>query len=189
MLSHDLHQSVGFWLIMTARAYERALNDAIAPQGITYRQSQVLGWLAVDGPLPQTQLACRMRVEPPSLVDLLDRMEREGWIRRVPSPTDRRVKLIEPGPNAVPVWEQVLTCGRAVRAMATKGFTDEEKASLKDMLDRIQVNLAEAAESEQCDTETDTKTDTETEASQASTKPAATKVPATTSVENSEIQA
>ena len=80
MLHHDFEESVGYWLITTAHGYQRALNERLAPEGITYRQCQVLGYLALEGPLPQSELAGRMQIEPPTLVGILDRMEREGWI-------------------------------------------------------------------------------------------------------------
>jgi MarR family transcriptional regulator for hemolysin len=71
---------------------------------VTFRQAQVLGCLALEGSLSQTGLADRMRIEPPTLVGILDRMERDGWIRRDADKTDRRRKLIQPTPAAKPAW-------------------------------------------------------------------------------------
>ena len=82
LLAHDFESYVGYWICMASRAFERAMNEELAPSGITYRQCQVLAWLAIDGNLSQTDLAERMRIEPPTLVGILDRMEREGWVRR-----------------------------------------------------------------------------------------------------------
>ena len=76
--------------------FERAMNDELAPRGITFRQAQVLWLLAHEGSLSQTDLAERMRIEPPTLVGILDRMEREGWIRREGDATDRRRKFVAP---------------------------------------------------------------------------------------------
>ena len=35
MLEQDFEQSVGYWAHMMARAFERALNEELAPHGIT----------------------------------------------------------------------------------------------------------------------------------------------------------
>ena len=82
MLEYDFENSVGFWICQASHALQRAFNEELAPQGVTYRQAQVLGCLALEGKLSQTDLAERMRIEPPTLVGILDRMEQGGWIRR-----------------------------------------------------------------------------------------------------------
>ena len=96
MLEYDFENSVGYWICQASQIFQRAFNEELAPQGVTFRQAQVLGCLALEGRLSQTDLAERMRIEPPTLVGILDRMERDGWIRRGGDTTDRRRKLIEP---------------------------------------------------------------------------------------------
>jgi MarR family transcriptional regulator for hemolysin len=141
LLSHDFEASVGYWICMASRAFERAMNDELAPRGITYRQAQVLWLLAHDGTLSQTDLAERMRIEPPTLVGILDRMEREGWIRREGDVQDRRRKLISPLPKAKPVWSKIIACSDSVRARGNNGLTDADQEVLKTLLGRIVENL------------------------------------------------
>ena len=141
MLDHDLDESIGVWITLAAEAYRKALTDEVTPHGFTFRQCQVLGYLAYEGPLAQNALAEKMRVEPPTLVGILDRMERDGWIRREPCTEDRRRKLIHATELAQPVWEKILECGRRVRARASAGLSPEELDQLRDMLERVQANL------------------------------------------------
>jgi MarR family transcriptional regulator for hemolysin len=141
VLEYDFEDSITFWVCMTSRALERALNEEVAPHGITFQQCQVLGWLAIEGELTQSQLAERMRIEPPTLAGIFDRMERDGWIRRHPSPTDRRKKLIRPTPQVQPVWAKIVTCARRVRARATQGLDAEELRMVKRILETIRENL------------------------------------------------
>jgi MarR family transcriptional regulator for hemolysin len=142
MLHHDFEESVGYWLITTAHAYQRALNERLAPEGVTFRQAQVLGYLALEGPLSQTNLADRMQIEPPTLVGILDRMERSDWIERQGCPDDRRKKLIHPTETALPIWSKILACAKEVRSHATHGLTDRQQATLKRLLTVIQQNLS-----------------------------------------------
>jgi MarR family transcriptional regulator for hemolysin len=151
MLRHDFETSIGHWLVLTAKEYERAANAAIVPSGITWRQAQVLGWLAFEEALTQADLADRMSIEAPTLVGILDRMERDGWICRHDCLTDRRKKIIRATPQAEPVWETVLACVQGVRAVATRGFSDQERMTLIDMLARVRRNLLEGGEAESCD--------------------------------------
>ena len=92
MLDYDFENSVGYWICQASQVFQRAFNEELAPQGVTFRQAQVLGCLAFEGRLSQTDLADRMRIEPPTLVGILDRMERDGWIRRSGDASDRRRK-------------------------------------------------------------------------------------------------
>ena len=145
MLQYDFEQSVGCWLIRASQAYERALNAELAPRGITFRQVQVLGWLAHEGELSQTELADRMHVEPPTLVGILDRMERDGWISRQDCPTDRRKKIIRVEQQAEPVWAEIVSCARQVRARAVAGLELEQIQTLREVLDKVFENLESAA--------------------------------------------
>jgi MarR family transcriptional regulator for hemolysin len=141
VLEHDFEQSIAYWAHMVSRAFERALNRELAPHGITYRQWQVLGWLALEKELTQSQLADRLRVEPPTLVRILDCMERDGWIERHASPTDRRKKLIRPTERVQPVWDQILTCARRVRARAAEGIPPADLDKARRVLAAVRDNL------------------------------------------------
>lgn len=134
MLEQDFEQSVGYWGHMVSRAFEKALNEELAPHGITLRQCQVLGWLALEGEQTQSQLADRLRVEPPTLVRILDRMERDGWIERHSTPEDRRKKIIRATKRVKPVWDRILTCIRHVRARSAEGIDPAELAIARRVL-------------------------------------------------------
>lgn len=145
MLEHDLDQSIGLWLVLTADAFKRAISEEVSPHGITFRQCQVLGSLAYFGPLSQTALAETMHIEPPTLVGILDRMQRDGLIRRESCVDDRRKKLIHPTDAAQPIWSQILQCGRRVRQRASQGFTDDQLKMLQEMLETVRANLGDTS--------------------------------------------
>jgi MarR family transcriptional regulator for hemolysin len=145
LLQYDFDESLGYWVCMTAHVMQKALNEELAPHGITFRQMQVLGWLALEGPLSQADLAERMHLEPPTLVSVLGRMERAGWVRRAADPTDKRKRLVHPAPRCKPVWEQGVACARRVRARAARGIPAADLRRLKTLLSRVRANL-EAAE-------------------------------------------
>lgn len=146
MLSYDFHNSIGYWLCITATAMQEALNEELSRHGITYRQFQVLGWLVHDGDnVTQADLAARMRIEPPTLVGLLDRMEQQGWIARTNCPGDRRKKIVRVAPAAEEVWETMVAALVRVRDRATANLTAEQADSLKEMLQTIHETLTSPA--------------------------------------------
>ena len=141
MLDRDIEQSLGYWVFTTAYALETALNEELAPLGITHRQVQVLGTLALHGEASQNELAEMMRIEPSSVVRLLDRMERDGWIVRDADPDDRRRKIVRPTEKAEPVWRQIKKHGEKAKARATRGLTDEQIAATVAVLRQIRQNI------------------------------------------------
>jgi MarR family transcriptional regulator for hemolysin len=144
LLEYDFENSVGFWICTASHAFQRAFNEELAPQGVTYRQAQVLANLALEGNLSQTDLAERMGIEPPTLVGILDRMERDGWIRRDGDKADRRRKLIQPTAAAKPAWAKVVSVAKRVRERAGRGLSAVELAQLKRLLSVVQANLQQS---------------------------------------------
>jgi MarR family transcriptional regulator for hemolysin len=145
MLEYDFEDSVGYWLIVGAHAFQRALSEELTPHGVTFRQSQVLGWLALEGELAQNELAAKMMIEPPTLVGILDRMERDGWISRIACPSDRRKKIIVVNRAAQRIWSKIIACAKRVRARAVEGLSPEEIETLKQLVQRVQRNLSDPA--------------------------------------------
>ncbi len=140
---YDFEESIGYWTVMAARVIQKALSDELAPYDITFRQSQVIGWLVLKGPLSQVDLAGRMMIEPATLVGVLDRMERDGYISRQASSTDRRCKMISIEPEANKVWSKIAQCARRVRARASDGMSERQKQSVRKAMKLIIQNLGD----------------------------------------------
>lgn len=141
-LEYDFEESVGYWMVLASQAFQKVLNNELAPHGLTFRQCQVLGWLVLKGPLPQVELANHMMIEPATLVGVLDRMERENWITRTVSESDRRRKKIQVNPEARTIWKQAVRCARRVRARAVEGLTERQASELKKTLRTVLGNLS-----------------------------------------------
>jgi MarR family transcriptional regulator for hemolysin len=140
-LEYDFEESIGYWIVLSSQAFQKALNDELTPHGITFRQSQVLGWLALEGELSQVELAARMMIEPATLVGILDRMERDQWISRSSTAADRRRKVIRASQQAGEVWSKVACCARRVRAHAVQGLSERQIIALKRSLRIVLENL------------------------------------------------
>lgn len=139
---------MGYWICSTSHAFRRALNAELEKQGITFRQWEVLAWIAFEGELSQVELAERLGIEAPTLVGILDRMERDGWLDRYSCPNDRRRKRIRATEKAESVWARMADCARRVRAVARGGLTQDELDTLKSLCERIRANLEQAPAAE-----------------------------------------
>lgn len=142
LFEYDFDQSIGYLVCKTWQALEAALNEELRAENITYRQWQVLVCLALLGEeTSQGDIAERLSIERATLVGVLDRMERDGWIRRVPCPTDRRKNWIRATEQVKPVWEKMVQCARSVRAKAVEGISERDIKTTWKALERIQKNL------------------------------------------------
>lgn len=146
MLQYEFDDSVGYWVGITSHVMRRALDAELTRENITFRQWEVLAWIALTGEPSQVELADRIGVEAPTLAGILTRMERDGWLERIPCPQDRRRKRIRPTPKAEAIWNRTVQCCRRVRARAIEGISAEELERLKGICEKIRRNLGSPLE-------------------------------------------
>ena len=81
----------------------------------------------------------QLRIEPSTLVRVLDRIERDGWIVRRPSPQHHRKNIIHD--EKVTQWAIIVECGEHMERRATTGLSETQLAALKETLAAIRENL------------------------------------------------
>ena len=102
----------------------------------------------IDGagePLTPSQVSDRVLVASATMTATLDLLERRGWIRRIPNPTDRRSVLIEITPDGRATADQLLPGIRAVEKSILSALTPAERAQLLHMLAKILARTADVA--------------------------------------------
>ena len=124
-----------------ARLFARVADARLKPLGFTLGQVPVLVALRDGQALPQAELARLARTEQSSMAQLLDRMERDGLIQRVPDPQDGRRRLISLTPAAAGQMTAARQAVTGVAEEASLGFTSEEQALLLGLLTRFGDNL------------------------------------------------
>jgi DNA-binding MarR family transcriptional regulator len=75
------------WLMQRMHQY---MQRSVERYGLTEGRLQLLMRLRHRGDLPLGELADLMRVSPRNVTGLVDHLERDGLVARVPDPTDRR---------------------------------------------------------------------------------------------------
>ena len=73
------------------------IDRALRPSGLTFSRYEALVLLTFsrNGSLPLGKMGERLMVHPTSITNTIDRLEAQGYVRRVPHPLDRRTILAE----------------------------------------------------------------------------------------------
>ncbi|HEV2141229.1 MAG TPA: MarR family transcriptional regulator, partial [Candidatus Dormibacteraeota bacterium] len=105
------------------------------------------------GPQTGRELAGRVHVTPGTLVPLVDRLEEQGYLRRVPDKEDRRLTWLELTPKADRLFRRLWGMGAARIATAISHLVPKDRADLMRILTRVADHL-EAAAAARTETET-----------------------------------
>jgi MarR family transcriptional regulator, transcriptional regulator for hemolysin len=129
----------------SARAWRQLLDKRLKHLGIGQSGWMTIAMIAKAAePLSQRALADLVDVEGPSMVAMLDRLERDGFVVRVASPTDRRVKLVELTPAGKAVYDEVHREGSAIRASMLAGIDPRALEAAADMLEALRRRIEDA---------------------------------------------
>ncbi|NVM88884.1 MarR family winged helix-turn-helix transcriptional regulator [Variovorax sp. SG517] len=152
-MKRDFTQRFGFLVKSVGKLYGEEF-DRLAREriGLTSAQCRLLGALAMHGdeeePLSQAELAQRLDLTPMAVAGLCDRMAAAGWIRREPSPTDRRVNRIHLEPSAEKALDSALSISDGLNARVMSVLSQAERAQLLGLLSRVHGSLVEITSGE-----------------------------------------
>ena len=96
-----------------------------------------------DG-VPIKTLCEKTSLDKSTLTGIIDRLERDGYIERKPSQTDKRSTLICLTGKEQEFSKPVQKVSNKMNKIFYKGFSDEEIMQFDNMLERILVNCKEA---------------------------------------------
>ena len=92
-----------------------AVDAALKPFDLNFSRYEALVLLSFSrrGSLPLGKMGDRLQIHPASVTNIVDRLQAQGFVRRVPHPDDRRTTLCE-----------ITDDGRAVLSRATSAVTE-----------------------------------------------------------------
>ncbi|WP_097458749.1 MarR family winged helix-turn-helix transcriptional regulator [Mangrovitalea sediminis] len=136
----------------TARAWRFELDRRLQPLGLSKSQWLVLLHAGGNGgdELTQKQLAGRVGVEGPTLVGLLDRMERDQWIERRSSPHDRRSKTVHLTAKALNTRQKIEEVATALRKELLAGIDEQDIDTCKRVLTHIRDSVCPKGDRDEC---------------------------------------
>jgi MarR family transcriptional regulator for hemolysin len=128
----------------TARGWRLLIDKQLKHLGIGQAGWMTIAMIAKSGEaMSQRALADLVGVEGPSMVSMLDRLEREGLVTRAPSPTDRRVKLVHLTEAGTALYKQVKDQANAVRGSLLGDIDPAQLKAATELLELLRARIEE----------------------------------------------
>lgn len=143
-MEFDLTKCIGFVTDTSIKCVSEDFNRRLESQGSTRIQWVAMYFLRrAEKPLRQNELAAMMNVKNPTLARLLDRMERDGLIRRAESETDKRVNYLELTEIGKKKVDELMPVGEYFNQLLLKGISEEEVKIFELVLAKMLANIQE----------------------------------------------
>jgi MarR family transcriptional regulator, transcriptional regulator for hemolysin len=142
MQEYDFENSIGFIVNRTARAFVKALDLELHDRvGITVGQWKVIVMLVKHNGLTQKEIADKLGLEGPTLIPIIDKMEKEELVVRKVDPSDRRNNRIYRTEKADALWDRMMQCASKVRQVSVREISETDLNIMRAALDKIWHNL------------------------------------------------
>jgi DNA-binding MarR family transcriptional regulator len=152
-MNWNFSRRFGFLVNDVSRLYSQQFDRLAREEiGLSQAQCRLVAALAVhqgDEPLSQTELAQRLGLSTMAVGGLCDRMAAAGWIRREPSPTDRRVNRLQLEPRARKALAAAASIGDGLTSRALAPLSAAERAQLLALLGKARQGLLSLAATEE----------------------------------------
>lgn len=142
MTKYDFESSVGYVVNTTAKAFQKALDAELRKNvGVSISQWRVISTLVRQPGITQKEIADRVGIEGSTLVPIIDKMEKDGFVKRKLDDEDRRINRIYLTTKADDLWNSMIECALKIRKLSTKEISEEEIKTALDVLRKISKNL------------------------------------------------
>lgn len=139
MTQNDPQLSTHLWLVMM-KAYQPLKDHAlrnIEASGLCMSDFATLEVLLHKGPQPVNVIGEKVQLTSGSITTAVDRLEKKGLVERQPSPTDRRIRLVQLTPKGRTLIDAVFIAHEQALQTATSGLTPDEKSQLIVLLKKL----------------------------------------------------
>ncbi|MHB8575762.1 MAG: MarR family winged helix-turn-helix transcriptional regulator [Dehalococcoidia bacterium] len=124
-----------------SRRLRYRLDARLERYGLTSVQWGVLANLGHADGQSQVWLQQRLAIEAATLTPMVQRLERDGWIRRESDRADRRRQQVWLTAQSRDLLTVIAAEVEQYRQESLRGFSDDEIALLSALLDRMEANL------------------------------------------------
>lgn len=139
-MTPSFRRSLPMLLNYTLDGIMPAYRTLFAQFDLTEQQWRILRVLWSEGSISSVELSKRTLLTAPSLVGILDRLEKKGLVERLRSETDRRSVLIQSTDKGSALQQQILPLVEEIQNAERSSMTEAEFAELERILTKITNN-------------------------------------------------
>jgi DNA-binding MarR family transcriptional regulator len=139
--ARPLSTGLGYLVRTTHKVMSRRLAAELAAHGIAFKQYFYLRALLEEDRISQIELSERVGMNRATVTSAIDTMERQGLVRRLPDPDDRRVYLIALTPKGAKLRAPIMETIASIQRAASAGLTARELAEFRRVAEKMQHNL------------------------------------------------
>ncbi|MFC6088470.1 MarR family winged helix-turn-helix transcriptional regulator [Saccharothrix lopnurensis] len=128
-------------IFRVARLHRMLAGQLLRQAGLHPGQELVMMHLWDHGPRRQSELCCVLDTDSATMTRTVQRLERAGFVRRVPDPDDGRATLVEPSTASQALRREVERVWRELEEATVDGMDERERAEAARVLGRLECNL------------------------------------------------
>lgn len=134
-----LEEQICFALYSASNAMVRLYRPLLQPFDLTYPQYVVLLALWQQDNISLGELGAKTLFDSGTLTPLVKKLEQKGWLRRLPSPDDERVKKVVLTAEGKALEQQVAGVTAALRCQIS--LNDERMIQLRSLARQVQLDI------------------------------------------------
>lgn len=142
-MSPPAGEPLGLQLSRTAKAISRSFDDALVAEGGSLPTWMVMISLRTQSLGSQRELAEAIGIRGATLTHHLNAMETDGLVTRRRDPANRRLHQVTLTERGEMLFRQLAVTARAHDQRLRHGLSEQEIATLEDLLHRMRLNVAD----------------------------------------------
>jgi DNA-binding MarR family transcriptional regulator len=132
---------VGYALAQASRAHRRETQRWLAQVGLHLGQDLLIVDIHQHPDTTQAQLVARVGIDQPAAARAITRLQRAGFVERVPDPHNRRIIRLRLTDAGLTVVNNITAAWTATEKQVTSGLTLREAHQLTRLLNKIHDSL------------------------------------------------
>lgn len=121
---------------------KNSVDDLLKEQGLTFSQTLVIDFLhSRNGKATQKEIEDHLQVSHPTVVGLISRLEKNGFVSCYTDEKDRRNKIVCAADKALNMLESVNIGKRQMEEKLTKGLSKEELDEFRRLINIFYENI------------------------------------------------
>jgi DNA-binding MarR family transcriptional regulator len=141
----NLDDCIAFVTCKGAKDLADTLEKRLNNFNITRSQWIALYYIENNNMITQKQLADKMSLKEPSVVRLLDKMELYGWVNRISSNDDKRMKFLMLTDSGREIETAMLDVAEKFKSDVLNGISHEDLDVFKSTLNKMLINIEDGS--------------------------------------------